>query len=428
MTNSNSTYERITRGDATMLYATAHGSYAVRLHLRLDRTIDENALRSSVDKTAERYPYLCVSLKKNEKEFYYVENKLPIAIGHTASPLKLGTDEANGHVWSISYEEDRLFLDFYHGKTDGTGAYQLLTTLLYYYFTEQGYSLNPTGIKTLDTAIDVSEINDPLERLPLVDLSKIEFPAPVTALNLMKESDLERSSGKGMIYRLLIPEESFLPFTKENDASPGIMVSVLMARAIERLHPDHDAPIVSNYIVNARPMLGAEDTLHNCTGRVVLNYDEKVRKMSLERQCTIYRGKTILQSDEETVRGMMTVAATMSQTILDLPDLQTKMSFARQSMESTYDAATYMVSYVGRWKHPEIGEHIREFWTETPVGTFPLIEMAAVNGNICVSILQPFEEDLYFKELKDELESNGIEYTDCGHAFVSVADIDMENR
>ena len=231
-----------------------------------------------------------------------------------------------------------------------------------------------------------------------------------------------------MIYRLIIPEASFLPFTKENDASPGIMVSVLMARAIERLHPDHDAPIVSNYIVNARPMLGAEDTLHNCTGRVVLNYEEKVRKMSLERQCTIYRGKTILQSDEETVRGMMTVAATMSQTILDLPDLQTKMSFARQSMESTYDAATYMVSYVGRWKHPEIGEHIREFWTETPVGTFPLIEMAAVNGNICVSILQPFEEDLYFKELKDELESNGIEYTDCGHAFVSVADIDMENR
>ena len=64
---------KVTRGDATMLYATCHGSYTSRLHLRLDQRIDGQKLRIAVDKAAQRYPYFCVSLKRNEREFYYEE-------------------------------------------------------------------------------------------------------------------------------------------------------------------------------------------------------------------------------------------------------------------------------------------------------------------------------------------------------------------
>ena len=64
---------KVTRGDATMLYATSHGSYTVRFHLRLDQKIDGQKLRSAMDKTARRYPYLCVCLRRNEREFYYYD-------------------------------------------------------------------------------------------------------------------------------------------------------------------------------------------------------------------------------------------------------------------------------------------------------------------------------------------------------------------
>ena len=113
----------------------------------------------------------------------------------------------------------------------------------------------------------------------------------------------------------------------------------------------------------------------------------------------------------------------MAQMILDLPDFSTKAKIASQAMAGTYDATTYIVSYVGRWKYPQLGRHIREFWTETPVGPFPLIEVAAVNGNICVSFLQPFADRRYYDALLDELKENGIEYVECGSAPVSVADI-----
>ena len=52
-----------------MLYATSHGSYTIRFHLRLDQRIDEQKLRIALDKTAQRYPYFCVSLRRNEREF-----------------------------------------------------------------------------------------------------------------------------------------------------------------------------------------------------------------------------------------------------------------------------------------------------------------------------------------------------------------------
>ena len=106
------------------------------------------------------------------------------------------------------------------------------------------------------------------------------------------------------------------------------MLSVLIARAIERVHPEHEAPLVSNYVVNARPMLRADDTFHNCTNRVVFHYDDRIRRMPLERQCTAYRGKTFIQADEDAIVQGMTVAGSMAQTILDLPDFATKAKLA----------------------------------------------------------------------------------------------------
>jgi len=415
---------KVTRGDATMLYATSHGSYTIRFHLRLDHMIDGPKLRIAVDRTAQRYPYFCVTLRRNEREFYYEPNSSPIALLHTNEAITLGSPQTHGHIWAVCYDGDNLFIDFFHGRSDGTGVYALIATLLYYYFDEK----NIPGIKTLDTPVSEHETRDPVDDLPLLDLSKIKFPALPKALNLMKASGLAHVDGKGLILKLMIPEASFLPFTRSNDGTPGIMLSVLIARAIERVHPEHEAPLVSNYVVNARPMLKADDTFHNCTNRVIFHYDDRIRHMPLERQCTAYRGKTFIQADEDAIIQGMTVAGSMAQMILDIPDFSAKARTAGQAMAGTYDAATYIVSYVGRWKYPQLGRHIREFWTETPVGPFPLIEVAAVNGNIFVSFLQPFTDRRYYDGLLDELKENGITCVECGTAPVCVAEMDSGRK
>ena len=52
-----------------------------------------------------------------------------------------------------------------------------------------------------------------------------------------------------------------------------------------------------------------------------------------------------------------------------------------------------------------------------------MIEVAAVNGKIFVSFLQPFSDQCYYDALLDELKENGIEYVECGMTPVCVADI-----
>ena len=413
---------KVTRGDATMLYATSSGSYTFRIHLRLDHQIDAEKMRMALDQAAKRYPYFCVRLKKNEREFYYEPNDNPVALLHTSKPITLGAPETNGHIWAVCYEEDNLYLDFFHGRSDGTGVYFLLATLLAYYYGEE----NIPGIRTLDTPVTEAEIADPVEKLPLIDLSKLQMPPAPKALNLMKTAGLSHVDGKGLIFKLMLPDESFLPFTKEKDGTPGVMLSVFLARAIERVHPDHADPIISNYVVNARPMLKANDTFHNCTNRVVFHYDDRIKGMPLDRQCTVYRGKTFIQADEETIVQGMTVAGSMAQMILDIPDFSAKAQLAAGAMAGTYDASSFIVSYVGKWKYPQLGKHILEFWEETPVDPFPLIEVAGVNGNICVSILQPFSDRRYYEALLEELKENRIAYTECGVMPVRVAEIQIE--
>lgn len=413
----------VTRGNALLLYAISKASYTIRFIIRLDRKIDPPMLRKALDQTAQRYPYFCVTLKKNDKEYYYEENSNPVALLHTGERITLGSEETNGHIWAVSYDEDKLFLDFYHGRADGAGVYPVIATLLYYYFEEQYGMKDSSGIRTLDDPVTEKELHDPVEDLPVIDLSALKIPPLPKALNLMETSGIKRAEGKGKVFKLMIPEESFLPFTKANDASPGIMICALMTRAIERVHPEHQDPLICSYVVNGRPMLHATESFHNCTNRVLLDYDEKIRNMPLDRQCTSFRGKTILQTDEEAVQQRMTVSGSLSQRVLDAPDITSKVEMATKVFHSSFSASSFVVSYVGKWKQDQLGEHIKEFWTETPAGLFPIIEVGAVGGKIFVSLLQSFEETIYYQALIEELQANGIDFVQCGDEPISVADI-----
>ena len=70
-----------------------------------------------------------------------------------------------------------------------------------------------------------------------------------------------------------------------------------------------------------------------------------------------------------------------------------------------------------------MGEHIREFWTETPTGPFPLLELSAVNGIVFVSMVEPYQDNIYYEALLEELKENGITCREFEKDPISVAEI-----
>lgn len=401
----------VTTGDTLHVLGSfgIHLDYTVRFKLRLLNGVDANILKAAVEKTQRRYPYLCVRLRKSEESFFYEDNPAPVAVLHTDKRISLNTEQTHFHVWCVCYYGDCLYLDFYHGIVDGTGMYMVLSTLLYYYCAERYGVTDHTGIRTLDDPILPEETIDPADHLPTLDLSGRQAPPPEPAFSLTKDGGL--TPGAPRIWDIEIPEAAFVSFSSANDASPGTMVSILFARAIDALFPERRSSITHRYIVNARPMLHAEMTHHNCLGGVVFPYTDRVKAMPFDRQCTVHRGATFIQSDADRVRGqLMGMASYYRMTLQRLPTVDAKKQAFGKMMRGGENLYTFIVSYVGQWKLDVLSPYILEFWTHVPAANPLLTEIAAINGKIFLSVHHSIREDLVIKSFLKQLEDNDIPY------------------
>ena len=365
------------------------------------------ALRNSLKITLTWF-LLNVHLKKGEGAFYYVESPNPVALLHTDDRITLNSDETNGTVWAVCWNEDRIHLDTYHGVTDGTGMYRVLATLLYYYCNERYGVTEQEGIGLAEDKIPPEELADPQDTIrPFA----CDIPTAVFVPAFTLEADGGLTPSEPTIWDVEIPEDAFIRFTSENDASPGTMVSLIMARAIDSLYPDRSKEIVSAYVINARPMLDAGKTYHNCLSMAIFNYDERVKGMPLTRQCTVYRGKTFAQSYGEAVRNSVARSAEgIREAARNAITVSDKKEVFKQMFNGGEGYVSFLVSYTGKWQYPALGEHILELWAHPP-NTFSLmVEIGAAGGKIFLSIQQRFREDTIREEFLEQLRKHGIPY------------------
>ena len=253
--------------------------------------------------------------------------------------------------------------------------------------------LDPQGLSPMDALPDVD-----LSKLPKVERPRSFSPYDADALTPCHRK----------VYDIQIPEAPLLRFTSANDASPGTLVNLFLARAIDSLHPHRDNPIVGGYVMNARPMLGAPKSPANCVSSMRLEYKDRMKGMDLTTQATIYRGMTFLQSDEERVRQTLLMAAARYRMAAAIPTLAGRQEAFSQFMTMGAGVYTFTVSYVGKGNYGGAEKYIREFWTHVPTAMPILIEVAAIHGNIFLSLHQRFEEDLYVRAFLRQFEENGI--------------------
>ena len=71
---------------------------------------------------------------------------------------------------------------------------------------------------------------------------------------------------------------------------------------------------------------------------------------------------------------------------------------------------SYMVSYVGKWRIKSLEPYILEFWTHVPMANDFLVEIAAVNGKIFLTIHQSFAEDVVIQGFLNQLKKHGIPF------------------
>lgn len=265
--------------------------------------VDGEILRHVADKTLQRFPYLSLELKKDEKDMHLVYNPRPLAVLHTDGQITLCAPETNYHVHAVTYTENEIHIHALHGLVDGRGAMPFRATLLYYYCKEK-YDKNlepPEIVRLVDTPIDEEEFAEPfllykqknssLQNIsPSQTQSEQKTDTPNTEPDLYSILDDNKFTTTDLHgYVLKVDESKFMHFCKSMGGTPNSVTSVLIAKAIDKYKTVKNKTIGIQFPCDLRKTLGVEKTHLSSIASSQLYYTDEIKNMTLSEQCAEFR-------------------------------------------------------------------------------------------------------------------------------------------
>ncbi len=399
----------------TVYETTLDNPHTFRVTIKMKDMVDNFSLMEATKLTMKRYPYFAVQIEQDEDDIYFADNPRPMLVLNQDSPVTLGSDEVNGHLLSISWWKNKIHIDVYHALTDGGGIYPLIKTLLYYYCSDYyDLELSSEGIRLSDDPVDPLEWEDPAKK-PLEEEPFAPVPKWTKPGFQLKDGGLAKLTDECIVYNIRIHEKEFMRFNLSNDGSPGTIIALFLARAIEKIHPVKPDPIVIAMCVNQRKALGAPLAHHSLVGDVRLVYNDRMKGLEFMDQATSFRGMVALQSDPDIVLEEIKEYQEIIADLDALPDKVARHKYCVDRMNQLTSYFTATISYVGKTDMGDAEHYIQEFHvlpsTALPSSATPLtLELSAMNGSFYVNFMQYFEDDSYLKAFIEELRINNIDY------------------
>ncbi len=382
----------------------------IRIRIRMRDLIDPDCMREAVDTTMARYPYFCVALEKDEENHWiYTDNDRPVVISRSLSGVELNSEASHYHLIAFSWQDNWIIMDVSHAMTDGTGAYEVVRTFLYYYCSRRYHAaISAEGVRLAGEEIKAEEWDDPMRMATeLPAPPRVDYPAtinPIAAAHL--EEDTART-----VYSIAVDEKEFMRFNIENDGSPATMIALLLSRAVARLYPDREDVIRITLALNQRGALGVPAAHQSLVGGVFLEYKDVMKDWPLERQATAYRGMVFAQTRDEVVLAGVASMKGINQMLMSKATDQERLGITNAIGEMTSRIVTATVSYVGKAGFRDSEDYIRDFrlWT-SGAGSSLLLEVSAVGGRFTIDFIQPFSSPVYVNAFLAELEEQAIRY------------------
>ncbi len=397
------------------IYETSYRDpHTFRLSIKMKDLIDGAILRHAAYRTMERYPYFLVRMRREGADIFYESNPLPFPVIETNGRITLGAAETNYHLMAFCYWKNWLHIDCYHALTDGGGIHPMIKTLMHLYISEY-YEFEPEteDVRLPGSPVPEAEWKDP-GAVPLSPQREgliSKWYAPAFQLE-EKHVHLQADS---IVTTISISEKEFIPFSISNDGSPATIVSLLLARSLDMVHPDSADPIVIAMCVNQRKALGAPLAHQSLVGDVRLVYSDRIKKMPFMHQATCFRGMVALQSDRDMVRDEIRDYQDLMRDLHRMPTYKERHAACVDRMEALSRCVTATVSYIGKINLGSLEHYLQEFdplpSTALPSMHTPLtIEMVAMNGSIVLNFIQYFPEIEYFSLFVKQLRDNHINY------------------
>lgn len=388
----------------------------VRIILQMKDGVDGHLLEEAVAATRTRYPYLCVKLgvvrdADGSEHYVYHDNPRPWKVTDSRQPVCLCSEEANEHLMAFAWWDDCMALDFFHALIDGTAAYRILRTLLYEYCRRRyDCGLDSAGVWVAGDIIDEAEWTDPATGPRPTSIHPQQLPERPKVINLATDAIVPLADKKEVV-QIRISEEQMMKRVRACGATPTSFLSLLLARAIARLHPE-SAPLAPTVTVavDLRHSLGTDAAHHSQVGGLFLSFGQDIQGENFEAQVAAFRKMVKEQTYPDNLLDYFWQTQGRMDRVEALPTLEARYQAFAPTNQLCQQYGSCMFSYVGKARLGAAEQYVREMRTEADSAYMIVVEVSAAAGIFCISFMQRFTTDVYLDTFLDELHQQGLTY------------------
>ena len=399
-------YEKIRAGQS-YLYK-KQGMESEVIEIRFDKNISGSALTMAITKARKRYPYFRTKLVEKNGDFYIVQNNYTLASRRAKKLARLGSITIGQLLLDVTYYNNVIYVSFHHALCDGRGVMPFIETLIYYYCKYRYKTKSvPDGVHLRNDPLLPGETVDPFmkgydfdDSKDFISLSRDSFAIPENAPS---------ADPTDFRCEINVSHRDFMRACKDNNATPVILVSLLMNRAITEMYPDYDKPINANIATDMREALDCPNTYKNCVKSMILPYSREFAQKTLKEQATEYREILKAQRDRDFCRKEANAMLGLFNKLDSLDSFEEK-----QKIMSYFDSFllnTYVISYLGQFKTGDNAKHIKEMFLYNSGAAGLGITMIACADCFCIGFKQSFSSNRYVRAFCAQLDRLGIGHT-----------------
>lgn len=239
-----------------------YGMESEVIEIRFQKKVTGSLLNQALLTAMKRYPYFSTRLVEKDGDFYIVQNEQALLARRTKELARLGHISCGYHLIDITYYEYSIYISFHHALCDGRGIMPFVETLIYYYCDlKYGKKTLPEGVRLAGSPLLPGETADPF-------LQQYDFDQNKEFINLSRDAfaipeNVAVDERTNYRYEVRLPSVQYLSVCKKNNATPVILLALLMSRAITELYPEYDKPINANIAADMRDALDAQNTFKN---------------------------------------------------------------------------------------------------------------------------------------------------------------------
>lgn len=372
-----------------------HGMESEVLEIRLAEKVHGDALNRALRKTLQRFPWVNTRALELDGDFYIVQNPVSMTVLRSQHLASLGSVSCGYHLVDITWYGSSLFISFHHALCDGRGIMAFAETLIWCYFQERRmYSKAEDGVALPEEPLHGDEALDPFFQ----DFGPVE---KTEDLNLPREGYHIREGDEdhgedSWRYEVIFDHDPFIRKMKDLNATPAILVSLLMSRAICSVR-ETDRPVLANIAFDMRKALCCENSFKNCVSTLTLPYRGC---SSCEETVSAWRDLMNRQRSPERCRNNARMMQGLFEKLDSLSSFETK-----QSIMGFFDGMaldSFVLSYPGRMRLGANMEMVDEIHLYNS-GTKGLgVNMIDTGRRFCVDIKQSFPCSDYAEAFRAE--------------------------